>query len=72
MCAARPHYPADEDWVERLHWTVCAMDTDDRDLGFVASRMVFAFKDGDLSEPQQRFAFKVIDRVRPEFAARSL
>ena len=64
MRIVRPPYPVDEDWVERLHWTVCAMDLHDRDLGFMASLLSHAFKFGDLSERQQRYAIRVVDRVR--------
>ncbi len=72
MGTVRLPYPDHEDWVERLHWTVCAMDGDDRDLGFIASLLAYAFKYGDLSERQQRYAIKIVDRVRLNLAARSL
>jgi hypothetical protein len=64
MARRHPPFPADGDWVERLHWTIFVMDGSDRDLGFAASLLAYAFKFGELSECQERYAVKVVDRVR--------
>jgi hypothetical protein len=48
------------------------MDHDDPDLGFVASLLSHAVRGGGLTERQQPYATKVIDRIRKMWAEERL
>lgn len=51
------------EWTMRLHWYLRIMDEDDKDVGFLASLLSYAHKHGALTDRQEVYAKRVMDRV---------
>lgn len=66
MGAFSPRRPtATSEWPDVLHWCVRVVDIDHPDLGFAASLLSCSLK-YELSERQQYYAKRLLERVRLE------
>lgn len=63
--------PDDPSWTAQLHWAVRSIPTADKDLGFLASLLSHALKNGGLSDKQARYAERALDRIRTGTDAQS-
>ncbi len=67
-----PDVPASTRWVDMLRWCVCDVDCDDYDLGFLASLLSYALRHGGLTERQERYAQKIVNRVHTTWSENRL
>lgn len=67
-----PDFPESKRWTEQLRWCLAVMNHDLEEIGFVAGLLAYASKHGGLTEKQELYAGRLVERIADDWAAEKL